>query len=208
MRVATAWNAPSCFPLLFAASTGPQSLREHRPLNRPPSRSQGHERLAHAKGVHLYHLGDPGHAVHHDPLDTGLEGLGGRRAGDARPVEFDGDDPGGLIHVDEFDIPLVSLDGRPDDLDDPLHFGLHGPSLAAPGTNSDPYLLVDPGATHHGAPRRPRKLAPMGLELVAHQGGWDEALLVAGPLLLFAGIVWNAKRRAVKQAQISTDEDA
>ena len=47
----------------------------------------------------------------------------------------------------------------------------------------------------------------MGLEMLAHQGGWDEALLVAGPLLLFAGIVWNAKRRAVKQSQTSAGED-
>ena len=30
---------------------------------------------------------------------------------------------------------------------------------------------------------------------------------MAGPLLLFAGIVWNAKRRAVKQAQTSADAD-
>ena len=41
----------------------------------------------------------------------------------------------------------------------------------------------------------------MSLTVLAHQGGWDEALLVAGPLLLFAGIVWHAKRRAVKQSQ-------
>ena len=47
----------------------------------------------------------------------------------------------------------------------------------------------------------------MGLEMLAHQGGWDEALLVAGPLLLFAGIVWNAKRRAVKQSRTAPSED-
>ena len=47
----------------------------------------------------------------------------------------------------------------------------------------------------------------MGLEMLAHQGGWDEALLVAGPLLLFAGIMWNAKRRAVKQAQAGADAE-
>lgn len=47
----------------------------------------------------------------------------------------------------------------------------------------------------------------MGLTLLAHQGGWDEALLVAGPVLVFAGIVWNAKRRAVKQSRASADED-
>ncbi len=47
----------------------------------------------------------------------------------------------------------------------------------------------------------------MGLTVLAHQGGWDEALLVAGPLLLFAGIVWNAKRRAVKQSQTNPGPD-
>lgn len=41
----------------------------------------------------------------------------------------------------------------------------------------------------------------MSLSVLAHQGGWDEALLVASPVLVFAGIVWNAKRRAARQAQ-------
>ncbi len=47
----------------------------------------------------------------------------------------------------------------------------------------------------------------MGLAVLAHQGGWDEALLVAGPVLLFAGIVWNAKRRAVRDSQAQADAD-
>lgn len=47
----------------------------------------------------------------------------------------------------------------------------------------------------------------MGLTVLAHQGGWDEALLVAGPVLVFAGIVWHAKRRAVKQSQTSAGDD-
>ena len=41
----------------------------------------------------------------------------------------------------------------------------------------------------------------MALGVLAHQGGWDEALLVVAPVLVFAGIVWNAKRRAVRQTQ-------
>lgn len=32
--------------------------------------------------------------------------------------------------------------------------------------------------------------------LLAHQGGWDEDLLVAGPLLVVVGLLWLAKRRA------------
>ncbi len=50
----------------------------------------------------------------------------------------------------------------------------------------------------------------MSFVVLAHQGGWDEALLVAGPLLVFAGVVWSAKRRAVKQASLqpeSTDSE-
>ncbi len=32
--------------------------------------------------------------------------------------------------------------------------------------------------------------------LVAHQGGWDEVLLVAAPLGLMAWLLWLANRRA------------
>ena len=31
--------------------------------------------------------------------------------------------------------------------------------------------------------------------IVAHQGGWDEMLLVAGPIVLIAGLLTLAKRR-------------
>ena len=31
--------------------------------------------------------------------------------------------------------------------------------------------------------------------LVAHQGGWDEALLIAAPILIIMGLLWLAKRR-------------
>jgi len=34
------------------------------------------------------------------------------------------------------------------------------------------------------------------LEVVAHQGGWDEILLVAGPLVAFAAVLFLANRRA------------
>ena len=32
--------------------------------------------------------------------------------------------------------------------------------------------------------------------VIAHQGGWDEALLVALPIAVFAAILWVANRRA------------
>jgi hypothetical protein len=31
--------------------------------------------------------------------------------------------------------------------------------------------------------------------LLAHQGGWDEILLIAGPILVIVGLLWLAKRR-------------
>ena len=34
------------------------------------------------------------------------------------------------------------------------------------------------------------------MRLLAHQGGWDEILMVAGPLLVFAGVLYLANRRA------------
>jgi hypothetical protein len=34
--------------------------------------------------------------------------------------------------------------------------------------------------------------------VVAHQGGWDEILLVVGPMALVAGLLWLAKRRVTR----------
>jgi len=34
------------------------------------------------------------------------------------------------------------------------------------------------------------------VQLIAHQGGWDEILMVAGPLLVFAAVLMLANRRA------------
>ena len=38
------------------------------------------------------------------------------------------------------------------------------------------------------------------VSLLAHQGGWDEILMVAGPVVVFAWLLWIARRRAVAQA--------
>ncbi len=32
--------------------------------------------------------------------------------------------------------------------------------------------------------------------LLAHNGGWDEILLVVGPIALFGGLLWLANKRA------------
>lgn len=37
--------------------------------------------------------------------------------------------------------------------------------------------------------------------LLAHQGGWDEILLVLTPIALFAGLLWLANTRANKELQ-------
>jgi hypothetical protein len=34
--------------------------------------------------------------------------------------------------------------------------------------------------------------------LLAHQGGWDEMLLVIGPIALVAGLLWLARRRVTR----------
>jgi hypothetical protein len=41
--------------------------------------------------------------------------------------------------------------------------------------------------------------------LLAHQGGWDEALLIAGPILVIMGLLWLAKRRVDHAAAQSTN---
>ena len=41
--------------------------------------------------------------------------------------------------------------------------------------------------------------------LLAHQGGWDEILLVAGPIAVVAGLLWLARRRVTKVQDHPTD---
>ncbi len=38
--------------------------------------------------------------------------------------------------------------------------------------------------------------------LVAHQGGWDEIALIAGPVLLIMALLWLAKRRVDHAASL------
>ena len=43
--------------------------------------------------------------------------------------------------------------------------------------------------------------------LIGHQGGWDEIVLVAGPLAVFGAALWLANRRAnAKLARMADDE--
>lgn len=46
------------------------------------------------------------------------------------------------------------------------------------------------------------------LAVLAHQGGWDEILLVAGPLGVIGGLLWLANKRVtakLAEAESSTD---
>ena len=48
------------------------------------------------------------------------------------------------------------------------------------------------------------------MPLIAHQGGWDEILLVAGPMLVVIGVLALVKRRveAAAQAAAEAERDA
>ena len=48
------------------------------------------------------------------------------------------------------------------------------------------------------------------LALLAHQGGWDEILLVLTPISLFAALLWLANRRANAELRrrAAGDDDA
>jgi len=37
--------------------------------------------------------------------------------------------------------------------------------------------------------------------VLAHQGGWDEILLVAGPILVIVLVLWRATKRAERIAE-------
>ena len=43
--------------------------------------------------------------------------------------------------------------------------------------------------------------------VTAHQGGWDEVVLVAAPLSLFAGLLYLANRRADHVVQTRRDDE-
>ena len=44
--------------------------------------------------------------------------------------------------------------------------------------------------------------------ILAHQGGWDEILLVVGPLALIAGALWLANRRVSAQLDAIGEQEA
>ncbi len=42
--------------------------------------------------------------------------------------------------------------------------------------------------------------------VLAHQGGWDEILLVTGPIAVIGGLLWLAKKRVETAAAPPTEE--
>lgn len=42
--------------------------------------------------------------------------------------------------------------------------------------------------------------------LLGHQGGWDEILLVVGPLAVVAGLLWLANKRVTAQLEEAEQE--
>lgn len=44
--------------------------------------------------------------------------------------------------------------------------------------------------------------------ILAHQGGWDEILLVVGPLAVVAGLLWLANRRVTAQLEAAEAAEA
>ena len=45
------------------------------------------------------------------------------------------------------------------------------------------------------------------ISILAHQGGWDEALVVALPIAAFAVILWFANRRAAREQADGARDD-
>ena len=45
-----------------------------------------------------------------------------------------------------------------------------------------------------------------GIPLLAHQGGWDEILLVLAPIAVVAGLLWLARRRGSPRTSVDADD--
>ena len=43
--------------------------------------------------------------------------------------------------------------------------------------------------------------------LIAHQGGWDEILMVLGPLAVVGGLLWLANKRVAAQLEGSRSDE-
>mgnify|MGYP001816951278 CR=1 FL=1 len=130
---------------------------------------------------HLGHAVDP---VTHDPLDAALERLRRDRTGAAGADQPDGHDARGLVDIDELDVTVVGLEGRPDHFDAGFDFASHDKH----------YSITVWAQTLRRSLGRVRLAA-----ILAHEGGWDEILLVGGPILVIVGLLTVVKRRVDSQ---------
>ena len=143
-------------------------------------------------GVH--HFGYTIDAITHDPFDSGLQRLRRGWATYACPRELDRHDSGRLIDIVEHDVAAVGLECRTDHFDGCFDLFAHSNehSISRARTIGDVRAMFAAGTN------------PV---LLAHQGGWDEIGLVAGPLAVVAALLWMADRRARRMGR-HPDDDA
>jgi len=137
------------------------------------------------------HFGHAVDTIAHDPLDAALERLRRHGARSARPDQSNRDDPGRLVDVDEFDVPVVGLEGRTDHFDAGFDFASHD---------------KDHSITVWGETLRPSLTGVVLVSILAHEGGWDEILLVAGPIVVIVGLLALVKRRVDAQMPEQPDD--
>ena len=135
------------------------------------------------------HLGHTIDAVAHDPLDAALQRLCRDRAGSAGTDQSNRHDAGDFVDVDELDVTFVGLEGRTDDFDAGFDFASHGKH----------YSITVSAET-----LRRSLSGVLVVSIVAHEGGWDEILLVGGPIVVIVGLLALVKRRV--DAEIRDDE--
>ena len=116
---------------------------------------------------------------------------GRRRTADARAGQLDRDDAGGLVDVVQHDVAAVGLEGRADHLDRLLDLFTHGSMSHS--------IQRSVRTMHRSWSTHVARSAGIPAAVLAHQGGWDEMLLVAGPIVVVAGLLWLARRRVTER---------
>ena len=102
-----------------------------------------------------------------------------------------------LVDVAEHDVAAVGLQGRADHVDGLQDLVTHH---------------VDLGPFKQARPYHWRVMVNVvlvgGIPLLAHQGGWDEILLVAVPIAVVGALLWVARRRVDRTSADADDVGA
>ena len=122
-----------------------------------------------------------------DAFDPGLQRLVRRRTPDARTDELDRHEARGLVDVAQHDVATVGLEGGADDLDGGFDLVTHVTTIQS----AEPVRFAGVMAVSAASP-----------VLLARQGGWDEILLISGPIVVIMGLLWVAKRRVDRAASL------